>query len=151
MGYSLLFLLVILFYRYGGIRNDDAVVVYIAGDATIVYFALYIQGADNHRRGVTTLCVDRRGVTTLGVDRRGATTRGIDRRGAITLGVDRPLGYQKKTYSLLYFYILVDPYLVLCKLLAVRHQHVGKVLILDTPFEIVFNNGNNIFYALSLV
>lgn len=127
MGYSLLFLLVILFYRYGGIRNDDAVVVYIAGDATIVYFALYIQGADNHRRGVTT----------LGVDRRDVTTRGIDRRGAITLGVDRPLGYQKKTYSLLYFYILVDPYLVLCKLLAVRHQHVGKVLILDTPFEIV--------------
>ena len=127
MGYSLLFLLVILFYRYGGIRNDDAVVVYIAGDATIVYFALYIEGADNHLRGVTI----------LGVDRGYVTARGIDRRGAITLGVERPLGYQKKTYSLLYFYILVDPYLVLCKLLAVRHQHVGKVLILDTPFEIV--------------
>ena len=51
----------------------------------------------------------------------------------------------------MYFYILVDPYSVLCKLLAVRHQHVGKVLIFDTPFEIVFNNGNYIFYALCLV
>ena len=89
MGCSLLFLLVILFYRYGGIRNDDAVVVYIAGDATIVYFALDIQGVDNHRRGVITLGVDRRGVPTLGVDRRGVPTLGVDRRGVPTRGVDR--------------------------------------------------------------
>ena len=103
------------------------------------------------RRGAVALGVDRRGAVALGVDRRGAPALGVDRRVVIALGVDLSLCGQEITNAFLNLDVLVGPYLMLGKLLAVSHNHVGEVSVLGAPPKIILDNGNHLSDALRLV